>query len=355
MILFWVCKAYTQVYDSTCIKCKIKIDSVFACIAQFDSLYPNASPCSEDTNITLSLKQMDTLASWIYGRKNHSQGLNLETFEDNFIGTTWDSDDRVFMDFTVSLVYELFNFARYADKDIAFKFAFTGRLGQYIGTRYSSPVVGKRFNPYFFFEYRPACKNMFMSLGYGHESNGQSIDDSVTFMSSANSANSDEHQSIDYISRGWDYIGLGYLHNFHLLANCISTFNGSLRAYLNNGLLQGPTEGYRVWERDWYGKRYARNEVSGISGTLIADFVPRSNINSKGVRIKRIKLGYETGIMAPFLTNSFKCSITVNAMHVPLTFSYSNGYNGDLAQYGIRNNSFSVGLLLSSFDFPWMK
>lgn len=84
---------------------------------------------------------------------------SLCSYEPNIIGYTWDSDDVGFLDFSLSVRYQMFpkwitegvNYLHEGlGQDSAVYFSFSGRFGQYIGTRDSSPVVGKRFNPTFF-------------------------------------------------------------------------------------------------------------------------------------------------------------------------------------------------------------
>ena len=55
------------------------------------------------------------------------------------------------MDFKISVKYPVLkDLLSKALPDSGLYFAFTGRWGQYIGDRYSSPVIAKRFNPKLF-------------------------------------------------------------------------------------------------------------------------------------------------------------------------------------------------------------
>src|SRR5258708_33525620 len=104
------------------------------------------------------------------------------------------------MDFKISVKYPLFN-DRLSKKlpDSRLYFAFTGRWGQYIGDRYSSPVIAKRFNPKLFWRQNLnyVCQERkedgtlavskhcegnpdkvpgtYIEAAIGHESNGQTI------------------------------------------------------------------------------------------------------------------------------------------------------------------------------------
>ncbi len=283
------------------------------------------------------------------------QKLQLQTYEDNLLGYTFDSDDRPFADFTISFRtciypfdYVMKMFSEKARQNIHLNLAFTGRFGQYIGTRYSSPVVEKRLNPVLFLEYTPKnkYKNMTLQLGYGHESNGQVIDDSVTFYKTAALSHNDVHQTIDKISRGWDYVGTSIIANYFCVKMPNIVFEGdiSLKYYLNYGVFQGKKEEYHPWERNWSGAAQTRNNLNGLSLTFTC-YIDSSFIN-------KIKINYETGIANPFYANSIKVLVGFKLGNFPIAFSYRYGYNGDLAQFGKVNQSFGVEYYLSSFNRP---
>ncbi len=281
--------------------------------------------------------------------------LQVETFEDNLVGYTWDSDDEPFLDFTLSEDFRLIPFdllmqTLHTGKNLHLHFSFTCRLGQYINTRYSSPVVEKRFNPQLYLEYLPkgTLINSKIRFIYGHESNGQAIDDSSTFYAIAGTVKAPDvvRQTIDAISRGWDYLGCSFIKDRAMPTRKKTVLEGELdlRYYLDYGLLQGAKEEYRSWEQPWYGNNYTRNEVSGIKAS-ISCFIPNSVFY-------KLSAYYETGITTPFENNSVKLLLGVKILQLPLAFVYTNGYNGDLAQYGKRNNSISATVLLSSFAAP---
>ena len=79
----------------------------------------------------------------------------LRAYEATSVGYTFKEDEH-FLDFTLSMMVPLFH-GFYPDQDLGREvregarlrpyFAFTGRAGQYINSRHSQPVVGKRFNP----------------------------------------------------------------------------------------------------------------------------------------------------------------------------------------------------------------
>ncbi|MGC1454022.1 MAG: phospholipase A, partial [Nitrospirota bacterium] len=138
----------------------------------------------------------------------------LCTYEPTTIGYTHDSDDTGFMDFKISVRYQLFpawitrgqNYLQSGLGDnSALYFAFTGRFSQYIGTRDSSPVVEKLFNPKLFYRlWTDPAHEDHVDLAFAHESNGQAIDSQAEYQAAlATSANQNEVK--DQLSRGWDY------------------------------------------------------------------------------------------------------------------------------------------------------
>jgi hypothetical protein len=285
------------------------------------------------------------------------QILRIKTFEDNLIGDTWDSDDKRFMDFTLSVDYGLPPFDRLmralnVEEDISLHFSFTGRFAQYIDTRESSPVVGKRFNPQLFVQYQPntgRLRNTLFRLAYGHESNGQSIIDSGSFFTRAFHQDSNINETIDYISRGWDYIGVNTITNFvgHRHFKRIYQAEVNVRYFLDYGLMQGRKEEYMDWESPWYGRNLRRNDVSGLAGAFTI-YMPTLFVN-------KVKVSGETGIASPFRYGSVKFLLGVNVLGLPIAVTYATGYNGDLAQFGKKNTSLSITAVLSSFATPFIR
>jgi hypothetical protein len=281
--------------------------------------------------------------------------LELRAFEDNMIGYTFESDDKSFLDATLSFRTRIFPFDYLVNvlpmsfrPDLSLHFAFTGRFAQYIGTRHSNPIVEKRFNPYMFLEFRPRKKlsNLLFQAGYGHESNGQSIDDSSSFYKIAEFPNNNINETKDKISRGWDYVGTTVkfcLYPQHHKQLIYETEIG-LRYFLQKGFMQNGKEEYNPWERDWYGPNYTRNDVAGISAAVTC-FVDSSFIN-------KIRISFETGIDRPFTASTVKLLLSVRVANFPISFSYRYGYNSDLAQYGKLTSSIGIESLIPSFQRP---
>ena len=302
----------------------------------------------------LILKETDNL------NPDSAQDLNLETFEDNYVGITSDSDDTPFMDFKLSVSYQL----RFLDRplhcifrdNVTFNFAFTGRFAQYIGYRGSSPVVGKRFNPFLYFCWQPDSfpRNRFR-LSFAHESNGQSVTDSAAFYATVRSLvptkrDPDTHrQALDHISRGWDYIGLSWSGQWLEKHNLLTEI--SLREYLKYGLMQDTAEEYRDWERKWYGKRLHRNQVSGLA-TAVEYFFKRPRRFRFLKVFENVKFSYYTGLHQPLRNHSFSTQLGLRLAKLRLALTYFDGYEGDIAQFGKRNRSFGFSIILNSFRAP---
>jgi len=288
-------------------------------------------------------------------KKKIVQLLQIQTYEDNSLGYTFDSDDKPFADFTVSFSTRFYPFdylmklvPKPYRQNLHLNLAFTCRFGQYIGTRYSSPVVAKRFNPVVFLEYSPKnkFKNITLQIGYGHESNGQAIDDSISFFKTAALEHNNINQTKDYVSRGWDYVGTCIVSEFFPARKpkLVLETDVSVKYYLPKGIMQGAKEEYHEWERDWSGANYSRNNVSGIVVTFTC-FIDSFFIN-------KVRVGYETGIIHPLANNSIKLLLGFKIGNFPMALTYRYGYNGDLAQYGKVNSSFGVEYILSSFNRP---
>ena len=324
----------------------------------------------------------------------------FRTYEPNLIGYTWDGGDDPFLDFTFSAMFPLLPGQDYPDpirtrveKSLFRPFGFgkpnlyfaaTQRAGQYIGTRPSSPVFGKRFNPLislrFWAEnkhYGVESEDNFLEFVYGHESNGQFIaskerfdeqlqvyldqDRDAATPTEANLARNTAYRSArDNISRGWDYVGLQFARDWD--ASLPWTGNRevtmALRAkfnyYLRKGLAQGDAEEYNAWEDDPEGK--PRRRVDGLSLRYTLVVAPEHTQPKKVEWYKlfqferRYALTWTTGYAEPFRYNTFKAEASILLFRqIPFTVWYRLGYNSDLIDYYHKDHSFGVSL--SYWDF----
>ena len=272
----------------------------------------------------------------------------LQSFEPNTIGFTNDNNDVVYMDFKISLMYPIAHQGKYnpesPDDDILF-FSFTGRFGQYIGTRESSPVIGKRFNPKLFFRRFLGGPYRYFDYGYAHESNGQSINSEAAYNDliagiSAPGGDDDVRFANDAISRGWDFLDFIYKQGG---SDNLSAFYLNLKVFLNDGLLQGQAEEANSWEP---GKMIQRKNVDGIS-ILYWSEKPVAGI-------KRYSITYNTGYKDTFDYNSLRFEIvndiSIFGTKVPLMLWVSSGYNSDLVDYNKRVKSAGLAFELTTFD-----
>ena len=92
----------------------------------------------------------------------------IEAYEPNVLGYTKQSDDGPFVDFTLSLKYQLLRRTLWGvlhphdgeydpatDRQRLY-LAFTGRFGFYVRSRHSRPVLAKNYTPKLLWRYIPA-------------------------------------------------------------------------------------------------------------------------------------------------------------------------------------------------------
>jgi hypothetical protein len=273
----------------------------------------------------------------------------LQSYEPNTIGFTWDSDDERFLDVKLSLRFPLMPELMHKwRKDSELSFAATVRFAQYLGTRESSPVIGKRFNPKLI--WRESVQGPlfleYLDFAYAHESNGQSINSPEEYAFEAARQRVDGNRpeaAKDFISRGWDYLEVAGKHVPRRdKANRKQwTVYSSFRYFLEDGLLQGAAEEYNTWENDPEGK--PRKEVQGLAALWKYE-------HWRGGTISRTKLaaGMETGYSRPFRYNTFRVEGGVEIAQLPFVLFYQNGYNSDLAQYYKRVSTIGLALELGT-------
>jgi len=153
----------------------------------------------------------------------------------------------------------------------------------------------------------------------------------------------------DYISRGWDYIGLTlkYQKEIEETDNLKEiSFYFSYANYVG-GLLQGDIEEYYD---EWEPVREitSRDQVDGLRFTTKI----RGNKHSNGEYFQGYKLAfiYETGTQSPFKYNTLKAEFTTQFLGMPLMIWVKTGYNSDLAQYYKKVTSFGIGFEFKTFD-----
>ncbi|MBI3774096.1 MAG: phospholipase A [Gammaproteobacteria bacterium] len=274
----------------------------------------------------------------------HAADPVLKSYEPTTMGYTWDSDDVPFFDFKISVKYPLF--PELTGERVFF--AFSGRFGQYIGTRSSSPVIGKRFNPKLFLKLPFDAANRdrgYVDIAYAHESNGQQIDSLEEFNAAQNGESKPEFAK-DYISRGWDYLEVVVKNTYaHDEQNKLSTFL-TVNYYLPNGLLQGKPEEYNAWENDREGKR--RATVNGLRAMLKYGHNDDEN-KKRPVTDFKAALILETGYLDAFQNWTVRGELATKLWELPIMLWASSGYNSDLALYYKRVTSYGVTVEIGSF------
>lgn len=318
----------------------------------------------------------------------------LRAYEPTSVGYTF-QDDEQFMDFTLSMMVPLFH-GYYPDRTVAMNapgadeaggvlrpyFAFTGRAGQYINTRSSSPVVGKRFNPlltarYWWWEEGASAgarADTFVELVYGHESNGQRISDELIFVAdwqilTANeilrmqreygevtddmreqAAKTGYEAARDEISRGWDYVGLNFsVRGGRFLPSDNHRLQLKLSHYLDWGLLQGDKEDYYPWEDDLEGK--PRSFVDGIEVRYDGEMrLGRGRLLNLVEFDTEWALIWKTGIERPFRYHTFEGEFGILINGFPLKLWYRHGYLNDLADYYRKESAGGVRFSFNRFS-----
>ena len=302
-------------------------------------------------------------------------------YEPTTVGYTHDSDDVSFMDFTLSLRYQLFpydltkdleKFQKGLGYNSALYFSFTGRFAQYIGTRDSSPVIPKRFNPKLFFRHwldngdvskGPHDPNhitsSYLDVGYAHDSNGQAIHTNSQYdqaYSDAQKFNQNTDFVNDRISRGWDDVEFTYKRERIISNFKISTFDNAsadlsnyfqFRYFLRRGLLQGRAEDYDpTIHIDPQGK--PRRRVDGVSEAIKGIITVRNNKTNKDTYYKYF-ISIDTGYSHFLSYKTYRLELSRKIWDLPLTIWYRSGYNSDLAQFYKKVDSYGINLDIGSF------
>jgi hypothetical protein len=297
-----------------------------------------------------------------------AENSGLTSHHPNYLIARYDSDDidAAFMDFTVSFKHAVFPNAtpineaydwltetveQLAPGDdeyyLQMYLAFTGRFSQYLfDTRNSSPVVARRFNPELFFRMWSSGNN-YMDFGFGHESNGQRIDNVESFLLEQNALVNDGDPAWfarDSLSRGWDYTTIGWRRSWN--DNFATTI--SARHYFSDGPLQGAPEEYNLWE-DGGVKLRPRRRYDGVTFDFEYNFnASRCLLGKSAICLDRLQLTQETGYNAMFEHNTTSLELTTDFFGMPLQVWARTGYMSDLVDYYSYSNSVGLGIELLS-------
>ena len=273
----------------------------------------------------------------------------IQAYEPNQLGYTKDEGNDDFMDFTVSLLIPLWwgrDLPRTGRWDCLPIGAVTLRSGQYVLSRSSAPVVGKRFNPLLgarLFERRAGFPYQFTDVVYAHESNGQSIASPesferirATYLDVEKDADKAKRIARDSISRGWDYFGVH--GEWHWARWSVST---GVKIFMTESRPQGEKEEYKAWENDPEGK--TRQAVDGFSVT----------VTSRHFEPVEASISLTTGLEHAFQYQTIRGEIgsRLSKYTNPRIFLWGRyGYNSDFINYYKKNAS--VGIAISFWDPP---
>lgn len=231
--------------------------------------------------------------------------------------------------------------------------AFTTRFSQYVGTRDSAPVVARRYNPELFLRvwrdgHFGRTNPSYWDFGYGHESNGQQIDNATLFndVQQYYLGNGQPPEfARDAISRGWDYLSVDWHKQWN--TGFLPALTGQTetkieyRHYLSHGLFQGAPEEYNVWEGAGSDAK-PRDYYDGLKMSVHYDFFEGSC--GEFFCFEKVKLTHRTGHAKPFAHNTTSLELTTNLAGLPINIWAQSGYNSDLIDYYDYTNSWGLGI-----------
>jgi len=292
-------------------------------------------------------------------RRTASSG-RLSSYEPDRLG--WAVDDNGvnygYLDAVLSLKYRFFDFGK-VRKNPALFFAFTTQFSQYIGTIDSSPVVARRYNPSLFSRWWWDDRTQYIDIGYAHESNGQSINTEEAYLSERDDfarSDNDANFARNYISRGWDYVSVGWancgnrcLENQDI-GNRAQRFNNRLmlKFFLDDGIFQGNPEEYNVWENEGEHRREQYDGVSFMSKYRWTDGCWLYG----SLCAPELTWQYTTGYDDVFDHNTNRVEFTVNdfLFNASLMLWVQSGYNSNLVDYYADVDSAGISVVFESED-----
>ncbi|MFK7864496.1 MAG: hypothetical protein AB8B95_09770 [Pseudohongiellaceae bacterium] len=286
------------------------------------------------------------------------QREGLSSHEPNKMLARSDSNDveSLYMDANLSIKYpiltplveSIFDIGGFTEvRKPRLYLAFSSRFSQYIGSRDSSPVVPRRYNPELFLRTWTGNSNSYWDFGFGHESNGQQINSQEAFeLEQQNYINNNQPAIIarDGISRGWDYLSIDW--NKQWETGFLPTLKGyttghvELRRYLSNGLLQGRPEEYNDWEGQGADPK-PRDEYDGLKFSVQYNLVNELCIIAC---FDRVELTHRTGYADLFQHNTTSLELTSSLLGIPFHIWAMSGYNSDLVDYFDYSNSWGIGM-----------
>ncbi|NTV52527.1 MAG: hypothetical protein HGA76_05895 [Candidatus Firestonebacteria bacterium] len=285
-------------------------------------------------------------------------------YEPSFFG--WVLVDDPYGHFKVSIKYPFLPFvACGADTNSAFigyksglYVAYTGIYDFYM-TRSSSPIISREQNPGLFFDFN-RCFDLPLTatLGYFHDSNGQSINSREEYLASR------EHPQ-DLISRGWDYTlwGASYMFKLPWLDTVTekkyldlprTQLHGQIFNYNPNfdkSNLTISTQWLAFLDKQGFGAGWKEENVFWED---VTHQPKRSDYD--GFRLKfmvqnahyRLTETIRTGTTAPNITSDLSFTFRVRKW-LPISLQWHRGYGPDLATYQVFSQRVVLGFELYDY------
>lgn len=282
----------------------------------------------------------------------------LSSHEPNKMLARTDSNDinRLYMDAVLSLKYpiltplveSIFDLTGFQlEKKPRLFLAFTSRFSQYVGSRESSPVVARRYNPELFLRTWTDSNDSYWDFGFGHESNGQQINSPQAFAQLEQyyiNQNETPAFARDSISRGWDYLSVDWNKQWETgflpSLKGFTTAHIEWRRYLSDGFLQGAPEEYNDWEGQGSDSK-PRDEYDGLKFSVQYNLVDELCIIAC---FDRVELTHRTGYADMFNRNTTSIELTTSLLGIPFHIWAMSGYNSDLIDYYDYSNSWGIGM-----------
>jgi hypothetical protein len=208
--------------------------------------------------------------------------------------------------------------------------------------------VTKRFNPKLFVRWAPGgfpadggSPRSYLDFEYAHESNGQSANSAASFGAAVVAQGGNREQAMDYISRGWDYLGITAKVPVTRLS---SNLYVSRKWYCGCILQQDVEQLY-----DFEATRTVREikQVSGWRAILKADLRARDTFFDQATLIA------DTGTRDTFKYNTVRVELGLrplgNWFGVPFVAWVQTGRLSDLAQYYKPVTSFGGAFVFETF------
>lgn len=325
-----------------------------ACFDRYSESLPGSGQQALEESLLIDMEQ-GLFGSGIDGLTNHEPNKLLARMDKNDIS-------RLYMDANLSVKHPVLNpvvdvVSSLLDIDRSrnlprLYLAFSTRFSQYLGSRNSSPVVARRYNPELFLRvWRDGgvgrIDPSYWDFGYGHESNGQQINSEALYreVESYYVGNGESRQfARDNISRGWDYVSVdwhkqwnaGFLPNLPGQTETLVEY----RHYLEDGLFQGAPEEFNAWEAPGESAK-TRDYFDGLRLSL--SYV----LNSEGCGFfcfEKVQVVHRTGYASPFTHNTTSLELTTNIAGLPIHLWGRAGYNSDLVDYYDYTNSWGLGI-----------